>query len=625
MVRTIMSRDFGGSMVMKFRFQNRTLSLVWLTLVFVCGLPLSNARDPAERPNVVLILADDHCYRDFGFMGNNQVHTPNIDRLAKKSARYINGYVPMSVCRPSLATLLTGLYPHQHDIHFNHPPPGLSAMRKMTAAEYEATRATTDHLIQRVPTLPRILAKHGYACLQTGKHWEGSYKTAGFTHGMTLGKPASRLGPVTGTRTQTNGEWVAHGNGDAGLVIGRETMQPIYDFVNEHKSKQPFLVWYAPFLPHTPFDAPQRFHDVYKGSDDIPKYLLPYYAEIARFDETVGDLLEFLEETGQLSNTIIVFASDNGFRPHETKREAYNGRSKLSQFEDGLRTPVLIRWDGHVKPNTHEALVQTTDIIPTILSAAGLSEEQLPDIEMAMPEGLKVYPDQAELHTGLNNERLVSQKVKNFAIVANKAGVYQLPEIIIPWWNTVTNQYQQAVIPAQTITVDANPEQIAQAPISLASEMPDLNAQSDSTTKTVTVYQSTWLQWLFLALWLITSFAWFITYIRRNKSSSSTTKTTKINDNYLALLAACKQHNGEQALAILVPWYNSMVDKKISTIADINHHTQHDTLISAINDLQQCTYSKNTQPWLGDDLMKAVIAVNKQPTISSSQTFAINP
>lgn len=259
------------------------------------------------------------------------------------------------------------------------------------------------------------------------------------------------------------------------------------------------------------------------------------------------------------------------------------------------------------------------------LTAAGLSEEQLPDIEMAMPEGLKVYPDQAELHTGLNNERLVSQKVKNFAIVANKAGVYQLPEIIIPWWNTVTNQYQQAVIPAQTITVDANPEQIAQAPISLASEMPDLNAQSDSTTKTVTVYQSTWLQWLFLALWLITSFAWFITYIRRNKSSSSTTKTTKINDNYLALLAACKQHNGEQALAILVPWYNSMVDKKISTIADINHHTQHDTLISAINDLQQCTYSKNTQPWLGDDLMKAVIAVNKQPTISSSQTFAINP
>lgn len=259
------------------------------------------------------------------------------------------------------------------------------------------------------------------------------------------------------------------------------------------------------------------------------------------------------------------------------------------------------------------------------LTAAGLSEEQLPDIEMAMPEGLKVYPDQAELHTGLNNERLVSQKVKNFAIVANKAGVYQLPEIIIPWWNTVTNQYQQAVIPAQTITVAANPEQTAQAPISLASEMPDLNTQPSTATKTVTVYQSSWLQWLFLALWLLTSFAWFITYIRRNKLSSSKQKTANVNDSYLALLAACKQHNGEQALALLVPWYDSMVNQKISTIADVIHHTQHETLISAINDLQQCTYSKDTQPWLGDDLMKAITEVNKQPDFSASPTFAINP
>ena len=74
------------------------------------------------------------------------------------------------------------------------------------------------------------------------------------------------------------------------------------------------------------------------------------------------------------------------------------------------------------------------------LTAAGLSEEQLPEITMTMPQGLKVYPDQAELHTGLNNERLVSQKVVNFAIVASKAGEYQLPEITINWWNTITNK-----------------------------------------------------------------------------------------------------------------------------------------------------------------------------------------
>ncbi len=344
--------------------------------VLVCFLlvGVDDAVSAELPPNIVLILADDQSYQDFGFLGNKLVHTPNIDRLAARSARYPNGYVPMSVCRPSLATLLTGLYPHQHGIHFNHPPPGLREMRAMTAEQYRQTRATSDYLIENVPTLPRVLAKHGYACLQTGKHWEGSYRTAGFTHGMTLGRPADRLGQVTGTREQTNGEWVAHGNGDAGLVIGRETMQPIVDFVDEHTGRQPFFVWYAPFLPHVPFDAPARFRELYRDKDVSPQ-LLPYYAEIARFDEAVGQLLDHLEQKQLLSNTLIVFVSDNGFRPHPAKREAYDGRSKLSQYEDGLRTPILLSWDGRIKPADHPQLIHTIDLVPTVLAATGLASE----------------------------------------------------------------------------------------------------------------------------------------------------------------------------------------------------------------------------------------------------------
>ncbi len=332
------------------------------------------ARAASNPPNVVMIIADDHSYQDFGFLGNKTVYTPNIDRLASQSARYANGYVPMSVCRPSLATLLTGLYPHQHGIHFNHPPPGLRAMRQMTAADYEKTRSTTNYLIQKTATLPRILSEHGYVCLQTGKHWEDDYKAAGFTHGMTLGRPANRLGQVTGTRAQANGEWVAHGNGDAGLVIGRETMQPIDRFLKEHAGKQPFFVWYAPFLPHTPFDAPKRFRELYEGKD-VDKHLLPYYAEIARFDETVGYLLSQLEQTGVINNTLIVFVADNGFRPDENQHERQNQRSKLSSFEDGLRTPILISWQGQVRPANHQQIVQTVDLVPTVLSAVGLPKQ----------------------------------------------------------------------------------------------------------------------------------------------------------------------------------------------------------------------------------------------------------
>ena len=331
----------------------------------------------AAAPNIVLIISDDQSYRDFGFMGNDLVYTPHLDRLAAQSARYPNAYVPMSVCRPSLATLLTGLYPHQHGIHFNHPPPGLREMRKMTADQYRATRAKTDYLIENAATLPRILAQHGYACLQTGKHWESDYRTAGFTHGMTLGRPAKRLGQVTGTRTQENGQPVAHGNGDAGLVIGRETMKPIDEFVDKCAGRQPFFLWYAPFLPHTPYDAPPRFRQLYDGKQ-VPRHLLPYYAEIARFDETVGRLLEHLQRRSLLSNTLIIFVTDNGLRPDSRHPDRQDRRSKLSPYEDGLRTPVLIRWDGHTRAGEHRQLVNTVDLVPTMLAAAGLSSKITP-------------------------------------------------------------------------------------------------------------------------------------------------------------------------------------------------------------------------------------------------------
>ena len=71
----------------------------------------------AARPNIVLIISDDQTFRDFEFMGNKSVHTPHLDKLASQSAFFPNGYVPSSVCSPSLTTILTGLYPHQHGIH----------------------------------------------------------------------------------------------------------------------------------------------------------------------------------------------------------------------------------------------------------------------------------------------------------------------------------------------------------------------------------------------------------------------------------------------------------------------------------------------------------------------------
>ena len=119
----------------------------------------------------------------------------------------------------------------------------------------------------------------------------------------------------------------------------------------------------------------------------MPDYLLPYYAEIARFDETVGALMGYLQRRNLIKNTLIVFASDNGLRPHPQRHERQDDRSKLSQYEDGLRTPILLRWDGHVPPAKYRQLVRTVDLVPTVLSAVGLSEE----VTARMP-GLDLMP-----------------------------------------------------------------------------------------------------------------------------------------------------------------------------------------------------------------------------------------
>jgi len=366
--------------------QSKTFVLVFL----LASLLLAATAECADRPNVVLILSDDQAYGDFGFLGNPHVETPHLDRLAARSARYPNGYVPSSVCSPSLATILTGLYPHQNGIHYNHPPPGNGAFNRMTSLEeYVRVRSRSFYLIRSVDTLPRLLGDHaGYRSLQTGKFWEGHFSNAGFTDGMTLFKPVPGQS-FGGNRKLANGRLAAHGNGDAGLKIGRETMQPIYDFI-DRCADQPFLVWYAPYLPHQPHNPPEEYFDLYKDKPGVTEQSLAYYATISWFDDTVGELVDYVERRGLAGNTIFVFVVDNGWeagtrRFRGSPREFYHTkRSKRAPFDYGLRTPILIRWDGKVKPATHEGLVSSIDLVPTVLAATGLADRavDLPGVNL---------------------------------------------------------------------------------------------------------------------------------------------------------------------------------------------------------------------------------------------------
>lgn len=265
------------------------------------------------------------------------------------------------------------------------------------------------------------------------------------------------------------------------------------------------------------------------------------------------------------------------------------------------------------------------------LTAAGLSEEQLPEITMEVPQGLKVYPDQAELHTGLNNERLVSQKVTNFAIVASQPGEYQLPEINVPWWNTVTNKAEVAKIAGQKITILPNAD-ITQSTLQ---QPPIVNLETSAVapvTETIVIPQNKVLQWLFLSLWLITLLAWYVSAKRpfqRQKRIQG--NSTKVNNAHLAILAACKKNNGEGALAALLPWARSLSpgsnqSAALTTLDSLHGYFNDNALSDAIIELQQSYYGKSTSQWSGRNLLNAIQVINKTTHAKSAGAeIAINP
>ena len=157
-------------------------------------------------------------------------------------------------------------------------------------------------------------------------------------------------------------------HGDAGLAIGRETMQPIYDFIDGSlKEEKPFFVWYAPFLPHSPHNPPERLLKKYR--DRTPSLeIAKYWAMCEWCDETCGQLLDFLDERKLSENTLIVYVCDNGWI-QDPSADRYAPRSKQSQYDGGLRTPLMLRLPGKIKPRYVDIPVSTIDIAPTVLRA----------------------------------------------------------------------------------------------------------------------------------------------------------------------------------------------------------------------------------------------------------------
>ncbi len=318
-----------------------------------------------KPPNIVLLLSDDQAWNDYSFLGHPKIKTPRIDALAAQGAVFERGYVPTGLCRPSLMTLATGLYAHQNGIIGNDPA-GKKTIVKEDPEAYAALREQLIANVDKHPTIMRMLTNAGYLTLQTGKWWEGNYQRGGFTHGMTRGFPEQ------GGR-----------HGDDGLKIGREGIQEIKDFVDlAQKEDKPFYIWYAPFLPHTPHNPPQELFDKYLEIEENT-FRARYYAMCEWFDQTIGDVVDTIDEAGEMENTLFVYLSDNGWI-QSTESGTYALRSKQSPNEGGVRQPIFYTWKGKIKPGSRgEQLASSIDVVPTMLGAAGLEQtKEMPGIDL---------------------------------------------------------------------------------------------------------------------------------------------------------------------------------------------------------------------------------------------------
>ncbi len=292
-----------------------------LRIGFALTLALSPAGSApaAERPNVLLIIADDWSYPHAGAYGDRTVRTPRFDRLAAEGALFSSSFCASPSCTPSRGALLTGRPVHQLENGAN----------------------LWSVLPSKFATYPDRLAKVGYKIGQSGKGW-GPGTIAG------TGRPHNPAGPPFASF-------------DA--------------FLKTVPDGTPFCFWHGSQDPHRPYDPGSgRKAGLRAETVGVPPFLpdnaavrddlLDYYAEVERFDRTVGELLDRLEKSGRSKNTLVIITSDNGL-PFP--------RSKANLYDSGTHMPLAIRWPAKIKPGRKvDAFVGHADLAPTILEAAGL-------------------------------------------------------------------------------------------------------------------------------------------------------------------------------------------------------------------------------------------------------------
>jgi len=281
-------------------------------------------------PNILLIVSEDHgphlsCY------GDTIIHTPHLDNIAKEGMLFKNAYVTQSVCSPSRSSILTGLFPHQNG-HLGLASQGY-------------------HFVGEVDNIYALLKKAGYRTGMIGKlhlNPESSFPID--------------YHPIKGSNFAKHdlSRYAAYAD-----TMLRAAEEPFFLMVNYPDAHYPFqdTVEGRPAHPVSPEDV-ASFPYIGFDNERIRSITASYYNCILRLDECIGELMGVLEASGKKENTLVIYLSDHGDEM---------ARGKFDIYEASTKVPFLVSWPGKVEAGvTSEALISSTDIVPTLLEAVGV-------------------------------------------------------------------------------------------------------------------------------------------------------------------------------------------------------------------------------------------------------------
>lgn len=351
-------------------------SFIVFLLVVVGVLSLYAVASAAEsRTNIVLIMTDDQGVWSLGCYGNAEAHTPAVDRMAAGGVRFTQAFSTIPVCSPSRATFFTGRIPSQHGIH------------DWISHENDGERAR--FCLPDEAMLSTLLAQGGYTCGLFGK-WhlgESAKSHAGYTYWFTFPSGSSRY-------QDADMYWQGKTIKTTGYLTDRITDRAI-EFMDLHKDR-PFFMNVQYNAPHTPYEGhPQELVDLFKDcpfnsvpkpekihpwaipfSEHIGKHysLARYYAACTGVDRGVDRILKRLDKLGLAENTLVVYASDQGFCcGHHGTWGKGNGTTPRNIYDTSLQIPLIFRHKGRLPAGqTRDVLFGGYDLLPTLLDYVGL-------------------------------------------------------------------------------------------------------------------------------------------------------------------------------------------------------------------------------------------------------------